>query len=87
MADSYINGHVNSGSQQQWMFRNNHFESYDKVLSGWNFVFVGNENAPDSNCVADGYHYTTSPATPRIAEKPYIALNYVDQTKFDLVIP
>lgn len=28
MSDSFINGEVRTGSQQQWMFRNNHFERY-----------------------------------------------------------
>lgn len=70
------------------MFRNNHIERYSQKVGGWNFVFVGNEGAPESHCSNDyGTHYTTSPLTPRIAEKPYIALNYDDSTKFDLVIP
>jgi len=56
------------------MFRNNHFESYEIHPGGWNFVFVGNDNAPKSKCMNDGgIHFTTADSTPRIAEKPYIA--------------
>jgi len=70
------------------MFRNNHFKRYEEIPGGWNFVFVGNDNAPKSHCSNDyGVHYTTSDTTPRIAEKPYIAHDYSDNSKFDLVIP
>jgi hypothetical protein len=50
---------------------------------------IGVENAPPSHCGKnDGTPpYTTSKRTPVSAEKPYIALNMTDSTKFDLVVP
>lgn len=55
-------------------------------------MLVGTENAPKSHCGKDwatntNPPYTTASATPVIAEKPYIALNTTDPTKFDLVVP
>jgi len=69
------------------MYRNNHFEGYEESPGGWNFVFVGNDNQPAGHCSNTGVHYTTAKATPRSAEKPYIAADYVDHTKFNLIVP
>jgi hypothetical protein len=65
------------------MFRNNYFGRWGNDPGGMNMVFVGVDNAPDSYCVGpDGRHYTVAPKTPRIAEKPYIARDMNDATKF-----
>jgi len=41
----------------------------------WNFVFVGCEGAPETNCGANGGTPSTNiPETPIIAEKPYITI-------------
>ena len=76
MADSYINGKTNVGGQQQYFFRNNHFNSFDGSTA-MNLVFLGNDNQPADRCSNNwGAHNTVSPYTPTIAEKPYIAVNY-----------
>ena len=83
MADSKINGQVDSGSQQQWLTRNSDFSSWND--SGFNIVFLGNENAPESHCGnEDGLPYTTVEKTPLIAEKPFIV---EDDDKFSLIVP
>lgn len=70
------------------MFRNNYFGSWGNDAGGMNMVFLGNENAPDMMCNGPGgRHYTKGDKTPRIAEKPYIARDISDPTKFNLIVP
>lgn len=53
-----------------------------------NLVFLGNDNQPKDRCSNSwGEHHTVSPDTPTIAEKPYIAVEQTDATKFNLVVP
>ena len=92
MSDSYVQGIVKSGSQQQWANRNNHVEKWANEFGSWNNVMIGVENAPKSHCGKDwatgtNPPYTTASATPVSAEKPYVAMNMTDPTKFDLVVP
>ena len=88
LADSYIQGAVNSGSQMQWASRNNHFEKWIPQQQSWNNVMIGTENAPPSHCGKNGSPpYTTIDETPVSAEKPYIALQLNDPSKFDLIVP
>jgi len=87
MSDSYINGVAHVGSQQQYFFRNNHFNSWE-YSTAMNLVFLGNENQPNAICSNSwGEHHTVGEATPTIAEKPYIAVDYKDETKFNLIVP
>ncbi|HXA61174.1 MAG TPA: RICIN domain-containing protein, partial [Streptosporangiaceae bacterium] len=73
LADSQVDGQVNSGSQQQWLSRNDQWGSW--TGSNWNMVFVGDPNAPAQ---AFPYPpYTTVAQTPTIAEKPYL---YIDSS-------
>ncbi|MDX6315739.1 MAG: hypothetical protein QOF44_5203, partial [Streptomyces sp.] len=44
LADSVVDGQVESGSQQQWLSRNDTFGSW--TGSNWNMVFVGVQGAP-----------------------------------------
>lgn len=68
LADSYITGTVNSGSQQQWLSRNCDWNNW--VGNVWNMCFLGVTNAPAGNYPA--YKYTSVEKTPVIREKPYI---------------
>lgn len=87
MSDSYINGNTDVGSQQQYFFRNNHFNSF-AYSTAMNLVFLGNDNQPKDRCSNSwGEHHTVTDATPTIAEKPYIAVDYHDSTKFNLIVP
>ena len=71
LGDSKVDGQVNSGSQQQWLSRNDQWGSW--TGSNWNMVFVGDTNAPAQSF--PNKPYTTIGTTPTIAEKPYL---YVD---------
>ncbi len=71
LGDSQVDGQVNSGSQQQWLSRNDQWGSW--TGSNWNQVFVGDTNAPANTF--PNPTYTTVGQTPTIAEKPYL---YVD---------
>lgn len=44
MSDSVVTSTINSGSQQQFMFRNSDFGQWKG--GAWNMVFVGTKNAP-----------------------------------------
>ncbi|WP_329459413.1 RICIN domain-containing protein [Streptomyces sp. NBC_01497] len=71
MADSKIDGQVRSGTQQQWLSRNDTWGSW--TGSNWNMVFVGDRNAPANSF--PNPPYTTVNQTPQVAEKPFL---YVD---------
>lgn len=87
MSDSYIKGKTNVGSQQQYFFRNNFFGDWQQSTA-MNLVFIGNENQPEERCSNSwGEHHTVGEATPTIAEKPYIATDSKDNTKFNLIVP
>ena len=72
MADSLIDGRVDSGTQQQWLSRNSEWGTW--VGSSWNMVFVGDLNSPQGEWpkLPD----TVIDSTPLIAEKPYL---YIDK--------
>ncbi|MGW1723518.1 RICIN domain-containing protein [Streptomyces sp. NPDC002306] len=71
MADTKIDGQVNSGSQQQWLSRNTEWGSW--TGSNWNMVFVGSKNAPANTFPSPPY--TTVAQAPVTREKPFL---YVD---------
>ena len=68
IADSKIDGHTNSGSQQQWLSRNTAFGSW--TGGAWNMVFVGTVNPPAGAWPSPPY--TVIDKTPLIREKPYL---------------
>lgn len=71
IADSKVDGQINSGTQQQFLTRNSAMGSW--TGSNWNQVFVGSTGAPSNSF--PNPPYTTIAATPKVAEKPYL---YVD---------
>ncbi|GAA5022208.1 RICIN domain-containing protein [Kitasatospora paranensis] len=71
IADSKIDGQVNSGSQQQWLSRNAQWGSW--TGSNWNMVFVGDTNAPANSFPSPPY--TTVAQTPVVREKPFLYVN------------
>jgi hypothetical protein len=68
IADSKIDGQVQSGSQQQWLTRNSEMGSWSG--SNWNMVFVGATNAPAGNFPSPPY--TRVNQTPQVREKPFL---------------
>jgi hypothetical protein len=71
LGDSKIDGQVQSGSQQQWISRNDQIGSWSG--SNWNMVFAGVTGAPATSFPSPPY--TTVSTTPVTREKPFL---YVD---------
>jgi len=83
MSDCHVTGKVTSGSQQQYLARNNYMGSW--ATGVWNIVFVGNQNAPESHCgTTGGSPYTNVAQTPIVVEKPYIVKS---DAGFSLMVP
>ena len=72
LADSKIDGTINSGPQQQWFSRNVDMGKW--VGGNWNMMFVGVTNAPAGDWPAKPY--TVIKETPFIREKPYLVLTH-----------
>ncbi len=68
MADSRIDGRVDSGTQQQWLSRNGSWGEW--IGSSWNMVFVGVDNAPAGRWPDPAY--TVVERAPVTREKPYL---------------
>jgi hypothetical protein len=73
MADSFVEGKVDSGSQQQWYSRNSEIGEWGG--NGWNMVFQGVENAPKGDKWPTP-PYTVISSTPVVREKPFL---YIDK--------
>ncbi|SEL18050.1 hypothetical protein [Streptacidiphilus jiangxiensis] len=71
LADSVVDGQVDSGSQQQWLSRNDRFGSW--TGSNWNMVFVGTQGAPAQHFPNPAW--TVVDATPTVREKPFLTRN------------
>ncbi|MFI7613097.1 RICIN domain-containing protein [Nonomuraea terrae] len=72
IADSKIDGRVDSGSQQQWLTRGSQIGGWSG--DNWNHVFAGVSGAPATAFPTPSY--TTVGKTPVTREKPFL---YVDQ--------
>ncbi len=68
MADCRIDGRVDSGTQQQWLSRNDRWGEW--IGSSWNMVFVGVDHAPAGRWPDPAY--TVVDHTPISREKPYL---------------
>ena len=70
IADSVIDGQLVSGSQQQFLTRN---DDQSWTGSNWNMVFLGNGTDPPGSWPSPPY--TTTKATPVVREKPFLYLD------------
>ncbi len=68
LSDSIVTSMIDSGSQQQWLSRNNEYRAW--MGENWNMVFVGDVGAPTGTW--PGRAYTAVEKAPRIQEKPYL---------------
>jgi hypothetical protein len=68
MADTVVDGGVDSGTQQQWMSRNTEWGSWKG--SNWNMVFVGVKNPPAGGWPSPPF--TKVARTPVVREKPFL---------------
>ncbi len=80
LADSKIDGLIDSGSQQQWFSRNSAFGHW--TGGTWNMVFLGTVNPPVKSWPDPPY--TVIERTPIISEKPYL---YIDDRRYFVAVP
>jgi hypothetical protein len=81
LADSNVTGQVKSGTQQQWISRNDQLGSWSG--SNWNMVFVGVNNAPSGNF--PNPPFTVVNQAPVVREKPFL---YIDQAgNYQVFVP
>lgn len=81
LADSKVTGSVNSGSQQQWISRDDQIGSWNG--SNWNMVFAGVQGAPGQSY--PNPPYTTVGTAPVVQEKPFL---YVDNSgNYNVFVP
>ena len=71
MADTLVDGQVDSGTQQQWISRNSDWAGWSG--SNWNMVFVGVPHAPQGSWPKPAY--TEVAQTPVIREKPFLVVD------------
>jgi hypothetical protein len=81
IADSKIDGQINSGTQQQWLSRNDEFGHW--IGSNWNMVFVGTINPPAGTWPTQPYMVVNQ--TPLIREKPYLFVD--DAGNYFVMVP
>ncbi|RKN04891.1 sialidase [Streptomyces radicis] len=68
LADTRVDGFVESGSQQQWLTRNSELGAWSGSV--WNMVFVGSRGVPGDNFPNPSH--TVVGETPVIREKPFL---------------
>lgn len=83
LADSVVTRMIDSGSQQQWLSRNNSFPQW--LDDNWNMVFVGDAKGLDPTGTWPAKSYTTVTTTPEVQEKPFLI--YDDQDGFMVFVP
>lgn len=73
LADTKVDGKVNSGTQQQWFSRNAQFGSWSGGV--WNMAFAGvSGNIPEDGW-KNGARYTNIPALDEVREKPFLTFD------------
>ncbi|AMP14242.1 carbohydrate-binding protein [Collimonas pratensis] len=72
LADSKVDGQVQSGGQQQWFTRNSQIDSWSGA--NWNMVFAGVDGAP-GGVVWPNPPDTVLASTPLVREKPFLTID------------
>lgn len=83
LANSNIDSMVDSGSQQQWLSRNNRYRAW--MGQNWNIVFAGDDPEGLPNGTWPMFSYTRAEGVAGLREKPYLAAN--ERQELGLVIP
>ena len=83
IADTVIEGLIDSGTQQQWLSRNSSWDTW--LGQNWNMVFVGIDEGKAPTGTWPGTKYTTVEKTPIIKEKPYLV--YKEYEGFGVYVP
>jgi len=69
LGDSVVDGQIRTGTQQQWLSRNDEWGSWSG--GSWNMVFVGDPDYPGGNFPA----FTNVDQTPVVREKPFLQVD------------
>ncbi|MGH8083195.1 MAG: carbohydrate-binding protein [Lysobacter sp.] len=72
IADTKVDGQINSGGQQQWFTRNSQIGSW--AGSNWNMVFAGVVGAPNGSSWPDPPN-TVRATVPVVREKPFLTVD------------
>lgn len=80
MADTVVDGSVDSGTQQQWISRNTEWKSW--TGSNWNMVFVGVNHPPAGEWPQPPY--TKVGTVPVVREKPFLI---AEGASYSVVVP
>ncbi len=83
LADSRVTGYVDSGTQQQWLSRNNSYRSW--MGQNWNMVMLGDEPSGVPDKTWPEASYTAVEKTPVIREKPFLI--YDKKNGFGVYVP
>lgn len=83
LSDSKVSMMIDSGSQQQWLSRNNDFKTW--MGENWNMVFLGDAEGCDPTGTWPAKAYTSVAATPKIQEKPFLI--HDDDEGFMVYVP
>ncbi len=83
LADSNIQSMVDSGSQQQWLSRNNTYRTW--MGQNWNIVFAGDQEDGLPNGTWPMFSYTRADVVDVMREKPY--LSYREGAGMGIAIP
>lgn len=85
LADTKVDGNVNSGSQQQWFSRNSAFGGWTGGV--WNMAFVGvnGEGLPQNSWTGTGKNYTNIERSGVTREKPF--LTFDDEHGYRVFVP
>ena len=76
LADSKVTGLVDSGTQQQWLSRNNSYSSW--TGQNWNIVMLGDDPSGVPGKTWPEASYTAVSQTPIIREKPFLVYDEKD---------
>ena len=83
LADSRVVGLVDSGTQQQWLSRNNSYSSW--IGQNWNIVMLGDEPEGVPKSTWPEASYTAVDETPLVREKPFLV--YDEKDGFGVFVP
>ncbi len=83
LADSKVNGMVDSGTQQQWLSRNNSYSGW--LGQNWNIVMCGDEKSGVPEKTWPEASYTAVEKTQIIREKPFPV--YDEKKGFGVYVP
>lgn len=83
LADSVVTRMIDSGSQQQWLSRNNQFPKW--MNDNWNMVFVGDSDKSDPTATWPAKSYTSVAKSPKVQEKPFLI--YDSKGGFQVFVP